>query len=272
MFTKVLLHMYQIFSSLRGHLHFWVHFFFTFMVNFFFDHPIWTRQFYRCSSHCSVLWCVAGNKESALRHQRLPVERTVDLHGDSRIDLWHYYFFTLHVVCFGGYLHRPNGGHYFGKYFFVAVWLRVRLCGCDCMWHWICADRIFDRLSVLCNSWFVTVSVCVCVRVQLCNWATLCVCNCACTTWRVCESFAGLQTALPLRHPIIPFFSFYTWEMSLKEQKRKRKGQRWWIEWGKDEGREGEQKRKGRGGEGWREGEEEGSRGRAGEPRRKERR
>ena len=31
------LYMYQIFSSLRGHLHFFVHFFFTFMESFFVD-------------------------------------------------------------------------------------------------------------------------------------------------------------------------------------------------------------------------------------------
>ena len=40
MFTMMLLQMYQIFSSLRGHLHFSVHFFFTFTVYFFFNHPI----------------------------------------------------------------------------------------------------------------------------------------------------------------------------------------------------------------------------------------
>jgi len=34
------LHLYQIFSSLQGHLHFFVHFFFTFMENFFIGHPI----------------------------------------------------------------------------------------------------------------------------------------------------------------------------------------------------------------------------------------
>ena len=35
----MLLHMYQIFSSLRAHLHFSVHFSFTFMVNSFFSTP-----------------------------------------------------------------------------------------------------------------------------------------------------------------------------------------------------------------------------------------
>ena len=44
MFTRMLLHMYQIFSSLQGHLHFSVHFFLTLMVNFFFDHPISYRS------------------------------------------------------------------------------------------------------------------------------------------------------------------------------------------------------------------------------------
>ena len=34
------LHLYQIFSSLQGHLHFFVHFFFTFMEHFFIGHPI----------------------------------------------------------------------------------------------------------------------------------------------------------------------------------------------------------------------------------------
>ena len=36
----MLFHMYQVFSSLQGHLHFFVHFFFTFMEHFFIDHPI----------------------------------------------------------------------------------------------------------------------------------------------------------------------------------------------------------------------------------------
>ena len=35
----ILLYMYQIFSSLRGHFHFFVHFFFTFMEHFFLDTP-----------------------------------------------------------------------------------------------------------------------------------------------------------------------------------------------------------------------------------------
>ena len=33
--------MYQDFSSLQGHLHFFVHFFFTFMEHFFIVHPIY---------------------------------------------------------------------------------------------------------------------------------------------------------------------------------------------------------------------------------------
>ena len=32
--------MYQVFSSLQGHLQFFLHFFFTFMEHFFIDHPI----------------------------------------------------------------------------------------------------------------------------------------------------------------------------------------------------------------------------------------
>ena len=36
----MLFHMYQVFSSLHGHLQFFVHFFFTFMERFFIDHPI----------------------------------------------------------------------------------------------------------------------------------------------------------------------------------------------------------------------------------------
>ena len=39
-FTMMLLYIYQIFSSLRSHLHFFVHFFFTFMEYFFCGHPI----------------------------------------------------------------------------------------------------------------------------------------------------------------------------------------------------------------------------------------
>ena len=37
-FTMMLLYMYQIFSSLRSHLHFFVHFSFTFMEYFFCGH------------------------------------------------------------------------------------------------------------------------------------------------------------------------------------------------------------------------------------------
>ena len=40
-FTVMLLYMYQIFSSLQSHLHFFVHFFYTFMEYFFFGHPIY---------------------------------------------------------------------------------------------------------------------------------------------------------------------------------------------------------------------------------------
>ena len=36
----MLLRMYQVFNSLQGHLHFFVHFFFTFMGQFFLGHPI----------------------------------------------------------------------------------------------------------------------------------------------------------------------------------------------------------------------------------------
>ena len=39
----MLWHMYQVFSSLQGHLHFFVHFFFTFMGQFFLGHPIHSR-------------------------------------------------------------------------------------------------------------------------------------------------------------------------------------------------------------------------------------
>ena len=53
----MLLYMYQIFSSLRGHLHFWVHFFFTFMVNFFFDHPI-SDAFWRSARAYLSLNCL----------------------------------------------------------------------------------------------------------------------------------------------------------------------------------------------------------------------
>ena len=42
----MLLHMYQIFSSLLGHLQFFVHFFFTFMEQFFIGHPITKRYAY----------------------------------------------------------------------------------------------------------------------------------------------------------------------------------------------------------------------------------
>ena len=42
--TMMLFCMYQVFSSLLGHLHFFVHFSFTFMEHLFFGHPIsWTE-------------------------------------------------------------------------------------------------------------------------------------------------------------------------------------------------------------------------------------
>ena len=52
----MLLYLYQIFSSLRSHLHFFVHFFFTFMEYFF----LWTPyiissllpSFSHATSHC----------------------------------------------------------------------------------------------------------------------------------------------------------------------------------------------------------------------------
>ena len=40
MFTVMLFHMYQVFSSLLGHLHFSLHFFSTFMEQLFNNHPI----------------------------------------------------------------------------------------------------------------------------------------------------------------------------------------------------------------------------------------
>ena len=45
--TIMMLRMYQVFSSLQGHLHFFVHFFFTFMEYFFIDHPIYALSRYR---------------------------------------------------------------------------------------------------------------------------------------------------------------------------------------------------------------------------------
>ena len=39
----MLLYMYHIFSTLRSHLHFFVHFFFTFMEYFFCGHPIYYK-------------------------------------------------------------------------------------------------------------------------------------------------------------------------------------------------------------------------------------
>ena len=47
----MLLYMCQIFSSLLGHLQFFVHFFFTFMEYFFIDHPISTHQQMNISAH-----------------------------------------------------------------------------------------------------------------------------------------------------------------------------------------------------------------------------
>ena len=46
----MLLHTYQVFSSLEGDLHFYVHFFFNFMEYFFFGHPIYTAEIFWLSS------------------------------------------------------------------------------------------------------------------------------------------------------------------------------------------------------------------------------
>ena len=53
------LHLYQIFSSLQGHLHFFVHFFFTFMEHFFIGHPI-SRVFCKCGVCKCVSVCNMG--------------------------------------------------------------------------------------------------------------------------------------------------------------------------------------------------------------------
>ena len=42
----MLFHMYQVFSSLQGHLHFFEHFSFTFIEHFFIDHPIFCMFFF----------------------------------------------------------------------------------------------------------------------------------------------------------------------------------------------------------------------------------
>ena len=46
----MLFHMYQVFNSLLGHLHFSVHFLFTFMEQLFNDHPI-----YKCKRECMCI-------------------------------------------------------------------------------------------------------------------------------------------------------------------------------------------------------------------------
>ena len=46
----MLLYMYEIFSSLLGHLHFFVHFSLSFMEQFFFGHPIYVLQKTCCMS------------------------------------------------------------------------------------------------------------------------------------------------------------------------------------------------------------------------------
>ena len=60
-FTMMLLYMYQIFSSLRSHLHFFVHFFFTLMEYFFF----WTPHIYNFGPFKSSL----SVKNGAIRHR-----------------------------------------------------------------------------------------------------------------------------------------------------------------------------------------------------------
>ena len=72
----MLLHMYQIFSSLEGHLHFSVHFFLTFMVNYFFNLPILVITFFFYISPCfrwmSNMFSVHLRFASLLLHTMFP--------------------------------------------------------------------------------------------------------------------------------------------------------------------------------------------------------
>ena len=70
----MLFHMYQVFSSLQGHLHFFVHFFFTFMEHFFIVHPIF--QLLALLSWCwkTVIYCIINSFIHSVIH-------------DSKVDL-----------------------------------------------------------------------------------------------------------------------------------------------------------------------------------------
>jgi len=57
----MLFHMYQVFSSLHGHLQFFVHFFFTFMEHFFIDHPILLLENFVKKFHSCLLLMLQNN-------------------------------------------------------------------------------------------------------------------------------------------------------------------------------------------------------------------
>ena len=59
----MLLHTYQVFSSLVGDLHFFVHFFFNLMEYFFFGHPISTENIYFFEE-------LTGSKDISLSRRR----------------------------------------------------------------------------------------------------------------------------------------------------------------------------------------------------------
>ena len=86
MFTIILLHMYQIFSSLRGHLQFSVHFFFTFMVNFFFNHRIYLS---RCRWRSFISDVRLSSSPSRLSSSSFPLQCTrVQNNQESRHKYW----------------------------------------------------------------------------------------------------------------------------------------------------------------------------------------
>ena len=70
--TIMMLRMYQVFSSLQGHLHFFVHFIFTFMENLFHGSPdIYVYELNALISYSFNPYCIISIK---LVHPRLKSE------------------------------------------------------------------------------------------------------------------------------------------------------------------------------------------------------
>ena len=86
----MLLYMYKIFSSLRSHLHFFMHFFFTFMEYFFCGHPILRRQAVLdhsvlCVSLPQATLFVFKNKNKKKKNRKKPLQNLLTNHVRANV-------------------------------------------------------------------------------------------------------------------------------------------------------------------------------------------